>query len=102
MSLDKKLIQNAARIKLACPLSSFSHEMALWCAGISPDIASSPQAVGTLMIEIDRIHVDINISSHIQILKERVKIIISSAKHVPYQINKKLLFGTLRFEHGAG
>ena len=63
--------------------------MALWCAGISPDIASSPQAVGTLMIEIDRIHVDINISSHIQNLKERAKIIISSAKFVPYRINNK-------------
>ena len=84
MILDNKLIEDAAHIKLASPLTSFSNEMALWCAGVHPDFASSTTVQSKLLLVMETIQEDIYISSHIHNLKQRAKIIVSSAKVVPY------------------
>ena len=82
------IIIRAAYIKRCVPDLQFSTALALWCAGMAPDIAKLPRFTDLVLNCSQALKDVIAIESNITNIIAQAKILVSHARRVPNKINK--------------
>ena len=85
---ENDFILRAAYIKRCVPDLQFSTALALWCAGMAPDIAELPRFTDLVLNCSQALKDVIAIESNITNIIAQAKILVSHARRVPNKINK--------------